>query len=202
MWRRVLKHYPTTQNQDASFCVYVEKTASCLYSTRTKSGSTALVLISHQKGRIYWKSKEGREQTLICPHRTTNPFLCLTTHEHFHVLSTVFIIYQIIPWGSIQLAVKILEKYLKIFLSFKWPKGLWRGWLSWWKEQIYISWSISLGKRRPTHSCMCWKKKPAERIMHLYAKRRAMGKKKQTRRREKKMAVDAISVYKYIQLWL
>lgn len=136
-----------------------------LYSTRTKSGSTALILTSHKKRKKYWKSKEGREQTLICLYGTINPFLCLNTHEHFHIHSSASILYQRIPRGSIQLAVKILEKCLKIFFSFKWPEGLWRGWLSWWKEQIYMSWSISLGKRRlmcrPTHSshsCMCWKK--------------------------------------------
>lgn len=139
---------PTTQNQDANFCVYMKKIASSLYSTRTKSGSTALILIPHQKRKIYWKSKEGREQTLMCPHRKINPFLCLTTHEHSHIHSTAVIIHPLTPRGSIQLAVKILEKCLKIFFSFKWPEGLWRGWLSWCKEQIYMNWRISLGKRR------------------------------------------------------
>lgn len=201
---RVLKHYSTTQNQDASFCVYVEKTASCLHSTRTKAGSTALVLISHQNGKTDWKSKEGTEQTLIYPHRTTNPFLCLTTHEHFHVLSTAFIIYQIIPWGSIQLAMKILEKYLKIFLSFKWPEGLWRGWLSWWKEQIYMSWSISLGKRRlmcrPTHSCMCWKKS-LQRELCTCVQKAEQWAKKQTRRREEKRTENGSRCNKRLQVY-
>lgn len=179
MWRRVLKRYFTTQNQDANFCVYVEKIASCLYSARIKSHSTALILISHQKRKNYWKSKEGREQTLICPYGTINPFLCLSTHERFHVHSSAFILYQRIPKGSIQLAVKILEKCLKIFFSFKWPEGLWREWLSWRKEQIYMSWSTSLGKRRlmcrPTHSCMCWKKACKESYAPVW-KSRAMGK--------------------------
>lgn len=52
---------------------------------------------------------------VTCPHGTINPFLCLNTHEHFHIHSSAFIVYQIIPRGSIQLAVKILEKCLKIF---------------------------------------------------------------------------------------
>lgn len=59
--------------------------------------------------------KEQGGERAEYPHGTINPFLCLNTHENFHVHSSAFIVCQIIPRGSIQLAVKILEKCWKIF---------------------------------------------------------------------------------------